>query len=70
MDATKRLLLLNIVARRLRVPVHWLRAEAETGRIPALRAGRTWLCDPEAVESALLVRARQTPTEQREAAHA
>ena len=53
------LLPLNIVARRLRVPVGWLRAEAEAGRVPCLKADRAILCDPEAVEAALLERARQ-----------
>jgi hypothetical protein len=53
-----RLLPLNIVARRLRVPVRWLRAEAEAGRVPSLRAENAILCDPAAVETALLERAR------------
>jgi hypothetical protein len=56
-----RLLPLNLVARRLRVPVRWLRNEAESGRIPSLRAERQFLCDLEAVEDALLERARQLP---------
>jgi hypothetical protein len=58
MEATARLLPLNVVARRLRVPVRWLRAEAEAGRVPALPAGNQFLCDPQAVEAALLERAR------------
>ena len=53
------LLPLNIVARRLRLPVHWLKAEAEAGRIPCLRANNRYLCDVSAVETALLERARQ-----------
>jgi hypothetical protein len=53
------LLPLNIAARRLRVPLAWLRAEAEARRIPALRAGKMWLCDLAAVEAALLERARR-----------
>ena len=53
-----KLLPLNIVARRLRVPVRWLRAEAEAGRVPSLKAENAFLCDPEAVETALLERAR------------
>jgi hypothetical protein len=60
MDSTStRPLPLNVVARRLRVPVRWLRAEAEAGRIPALRADSQFLCDPEAVEAVLLKRARR-----------
>jgi hypothetical protein len=61
MQTTTRLFLLNVVARRLRVPVRWLRAEAEAGRIPALRVEQQFLCDLEAVEAALLARARQRP---------
>ena len=56
---TSRLLLLNVVARRLRVPAKWLKDEAEAGRIPCLRANGRFLCDLAAVESALLERARQ-----------
>jgi hypothetical protein len=59
METTRTLLPLNVVARRLRVPVRWLRAEAEAGRVPALRAGNQFLCDPAAVEAALLERARR-----------
>ena len=51
------------VARMLRVPVKWLRAEAEAGRIPHLRAGRAMLCDLETVERILLQRARQGGTD-------
>jgi hypothetical protein len=50
---------INVAARWLRVPVSWLRAEAEAGRIPCLRAGKAILCDFAAVEAALLERARQ-----------
>ena len=52
-----KLLPINVVVRRLRVPVAWLRSEAESGRVPNLQAGRSILCDPEAVEAALLERA-------------
>jgi hypothetical protein len=60
MQLPPRILPLNVVARRLRLPVRWLRAEAEAGRIPSLRADNQFLCDPEAVEAALLERARRT----------
>jgi excisionase family DNA binding protein len=63
------LLPLRSMARRLGVPLSWLRAEAENGRIPALRAGRAWLCDPTAVEAALLARARQAAAPQQEVEH-
>ena len=56
--AQNRLVPLNIVARRLHVPVRWLIEEAEAGRIPCLRAGKSFVCDPTAVESILLERAR------------
>ena len=54
-----RLLPTGPMARRLRVPVHWLRDEAEAGRVPSIKADRVFLFDPEAVESALVERARQ-----------
>ena len=47
------------MARRLRVTMKWLRAEAEEGRIPHLRAGRILLFDPETVERLLLKRAQE-----------
>jgi hypothetical protein len=59
MENVSRLVPLNVLARRLRLPVRWLRAEAEAGRIPSLRADNQFLCDPEAVEAALLERARR-----------
>lgn len=47
------------MARRLRVPIRWLRSEAEAGRLPHLKAGATTiLFDPEIVEKLLLERAR------------
>ena len=48
------------MARHIRVPVAWLRAEAEAGRVPHLRAGTQLLFDPETVERVLLERAQQT----------
>lgn len=55
-------LYLGAMARRLRVPATWLRAEADAGRIPHLRAGRVLLFDPEVVERIVLDRVRQSPT--------
>ena len=46
------------MARRLHVPVQWLREQAEAGNIPHLKAGRALLFDPEAVERVLLQLAR------------
>ena len=41
------------MARRLRVPVKWLKSEAEANRVPHLKADRVLLFDPDAVEDAL-----------------
>jgi hypothetical protein len=56
---TRRLVPITVAARKLRVATKWLNAEAEAGRIPCLRAGNQILCEIEAVEAALLERARQ-----------
>jgi hypothetical protein len=52
-----RLMSLYRLALHLRLPREWLRAEAESGRIPCLRAGRRLLFSPEAVERVLAERA-------------
>ena len=52
------------MARRLRVPVKWLRAEAEAGRVPCLKADKALLFDPLAVERTLLERAQQAAGQQ------
>ena len=54
---TPKLLPVGPMARRLRVPVKWLRDEADAGRVPHLKAGKAVLFAPEAVEKALLERA-------------
>ncbi len=59
MDNAPRLLVTGVMARRLRVPVAWLREEAEAGRIPHLKAGRTLLFEPETVERVLIARAKR-----------
>jgi hypothetical protein len=56
-DPPPLLLPLPLMARRLRVPTSWLRAEALAGRVPCLRAGRALLFCPAAVEAALARRA-------------
>ena len=43
----------------LGVPAAWLKAEAEAGRIPRLKAGRRLLFNVDAVERVLLTRAQQ-----------
>lgn len=54
------LLSLRFMARHLRVPQKWLRAQAEAGLIPHLDAGGQLLFNPEAVEAVLLERARSS----------
>jgi hypothetical protein len=48
---------LGPMARIVGVPAAWLRAEAEAGRIPHLRAGKVLQFDPITVERTLLDRA-------------
>jgi len=50
-------------ARRFHVPARWLQHEAETGRIPAVKADRALLLDPDTVERVLLERAQTVLTE-------
>ena len=47
----------EVTARRIGVPVEWLRREVAAGRIPALRIGRQILLNPAAVQTELLSRA-------------
>jgi hypothetical protein len=47
------------MARRLGVSRKWLKAEAEAGRVPSLRADRQFLFEPSTVERALAQRAAQ-----------
>jgi hypothetical protein len=53
------LLPLGPTARLLGVPSGWLRAEADAGRLPCLRAGAIYLFDVDTIERLLLERARQ-----------
>ena len=48
---------LSRMARRLGVRSDWLRAEADAGQVPAVRAGDRYLFDPASVESTLRDRA-------------
>lgn len=61
MDA-KTFIPLNALSRRLGLPAAWIKAEAEAGRIPSLRAGRRLMFNPDAVERILIERAK-TDTE-------
>ncbi|MCL4190695.1 MAG: hypothetical protein KJZ87_03030 [Thermoguttaceae bacterium] len=47
---------INRAARRLGVTAAWLRAEAEAGRVPCLRAGTRYLFDLDALTAALAAR--------------
>ncbi len=47
------------LAELLSVPVVWLRQEADAGRIPCLKAGRTYLFNVGAVEQVLVRRAAE-----------
>jgi hypothetical protein len=42
------------MARRLGVTQQWLRAEADAGRVPCLKAGKRYLFNPDAAERELL----------------
>ena len=55
----EQLIQLNHMARRLRVPVRWLMEQAESGKIPALKTGKTYLVNPEAVIDVLTRRAKE-----------
>ncbi len=46
----------------LGVPAKWLRSEAESGRVPAFRAGRRILMDVDEVRRALAGRSIVSPT--------
>lgn len=61
-----KLLPVGPMARRLRVPVAWLRGEAEAGRVPHIQAGKVFLFNPDAVEAELVERASRTPTSVKE----
>jgi len=59
MSDKHQLVSIGIVALRTGAPRAWLRAEAEAGRIPHLKAGQRLLFYLETVERILLERARQ-----------
>lgn len=50
---------LTALARRLNVAPEWLRAEAQAGRLPHLRAGKQILFEAATVERLLIERARK-----------
>jgi excisionase family DNA binding protein len=58
-EDTNRPTKLSEMARRLGVSTAWLRAEAEAGRLPHVRAGTGMLFDAATVERILSERARK-----------
>jgi hypothetical protein len=56
MDTPKPFVTLEQLASNLRLPAAWLRREADSGRIPVIRAGRRRMFDEAAVRTALLAR--------------
>lgn len=56
---TKTFMPLHMLSRRLGLPAAWIKAEAEAGRLPHLRAGRQMMFNPEAVERVLFERTQQ-----------
>ena len=57
MNTERKLLPARVIAHRLGVPMSWVKAEAEVGRLPSLRVGRTVLFDLDAVRETILRRA-------------
>jgi len=54
------LLILPRAARRLGVPVRWLREQADAGKVPCLRAGARYLFALEALQTALTKQAAES----------
>jgi len=54
----RNLLPLRRMAARLGVPSRWLREQAESGKIPGLRAGNRWLFVPDVTEAAVQAMAK------------
>lgn len=61
MDAV--VLPLNRMARRVGVPAKWLKAEAEAGRIPHVKAGKRYIFNAAAVARVLAERADRIESE-------
>lgn len=59
MDSSNSLATLVTLARHLRVPVRWLRKEADAGRLPHIKAGSQRLFNVATVERLLSERAAQ-----------
>lgn len=65
-----RLLLLGPTARRVGLPPAWVKAEAEAGRLPCLKIGKTLFFNPEAIAQLVAERAAQQTLQREGAAHA
>jgi len=65
MDEAPRLMTCGATARRLGVKPGWLKAEAQEGRLPGVRAGDTWLFHYPTIVDLLEKRARLDPEEVR-----
>jgi hypothetical protein len=61
MDMRAKLAPLGAAARLLRVPAKWLRAEAEAGRLPHVKAGNVLLFDVALIQAILLDLAQGEP---------
>ena len=48
----------NELANALNLPVSWIKAEAQAGRLPCIRAGRRLMFDPALVRASLAERSR------------
>jgi excisionase family DNA binding protein len=53
------LLTVREIAERCNLPVHWVKREAQSGRLPHLRAGRRMLFNLAAVRAELTERAKR-----------
>jgi hypothetical protein len=69
MTDSSNLLPLRLMARRLRVPAKWLRAEALAGRLPHLNADGQLLFHAATIASALLARAAGENSQKGKADH-
>jgi excisionase family DNA binding protein len=59
-DSNPQLLSLPALAEALKLPESWIKAEADTGRIPHLKIGKRYRFNRDAVVRALAERAAQT----------
>lgn len=65
MNTKDELMPLADMARWLRVPKDWLKTEAESGRLPCLKAGRVLMFHVETIEKLLAERAANGVSDER-----